>query len=705
MTRSSCHDRDDPASIDSVNVWQALFDSVTDPIFVHDADMRIIRANLAYAQFAGMPMGELLGRPYWQVFPKNDGPIASCIHAREVGEQRDEEFTLENGKIFTSSAFPITDDSGLTQYSLHIMKDISDHKRSEIASQLGAQVFLHSTEGMMVTDADNIILAINPAFTKITGYSESDILGKTPRILHSGQQDKAFYQEMWRALSSEGHWRGEIRNRRKDGAIYIESLVINTIYNQDGTVSRRIALFSNITEKKKLEEQIWQQANFDSLTGLPNRRLFHDRLTQGIKRTQREHAKLALIFLDLDHFKEINDALGHDMGDTLLSEAARRITSCVRESDTVARMGGDEFTIILPLLNRTGGIDYITANILERLAEPFTLGAEQAFVTASIGIALYPDDAADVEALISNADQAMYAAKNLGRNRSCYFTSALQETAQNRMRLTNDLRAALAESQFLVYYQPIIELATGIVRKAEALIRWQHPIRGLIAPDEFIPLAEETGMIVTIGDWVFKQAACQVKRLRALHHADFQISVNKSPLQFRNDASFFKTWFSHFHQLELPEPAIVIEITESLLMDNNSAITDKLLAFHDAGIQVALDDFGTGYSTLSYLKKFHIDYLKIDRMFVNNLERDADNVALCEAIIVMAHKLRLKVIAEGVETEAQRKILAEAGCDYAQGYLFSRPVPAAELEAFLHIAPGLDPAVAETRCPNTHPAR
>lgn len=705
MTRSSCHDRDDPASIDSVNVWQALFDSVTDPIFVHDADMRIIRANLAYAQFAGMPMDELLGRPYWQVFPKNDGPIASCIHAREVGEQRDEEFTLENGKIFTSSAFPITDDSGLTQYSLHIMKDISDHKRSEIASQLGAQVFLHSTEGMMVTDADNIILAINPAFTKITGYSESDILGKTPRILHSGQQDKAFYQEMWRALNSEGHWRGEIRNRRKDGAIYIESLVINTIYNQDGTVSRRIALFSNITEKKKLEEQIWQQANFDSLTGLPNRRLFHDRLTQGIKRTQREHAKLALIFLDLDHFKEINDALGHDMGDTLLSEAARRITSCVRESDTVARMGGDEFTIILPLLNRTGGIDYITANILERLAEPFTLGAEQAFVTASIGIALYPDDAADVEALISNADQAMYAAKNLGRNRSCYFTSALQETAQNRMRLTNDLRAALAESQFLVYYQPIIELATGIVRKAEALIRWQHPIRGLIAPDEFIPLAEETGMIVTIGDWVFKQAAYQVKRLRALHHADFQISVNKSPLQFRNDASFFKTWFSHFHQLELPEPAIVIEITESLLMDNNSAITDKLLAFRDAGIQVALDDFGTGYSTLSYLKKFHIDYLKIDRMFVNNLERDADNVALCEAIIVMAHKLRLKVIAEGVETEAQRKILAEAGCDYAQGYLFSRPVPAAELEAFLHIAPGLDPAVAETRCPNTHPAR
>ncbi|ARU30314.1 hypothetical protein CAP31_00580 [Sulfuriferula sp. AH1] len=690
MTRSSCHSRDDLTSTDGINVWQALFDSVTDPIFVHDADMRIVRANLAYAQYAGMPIGELLGRPYWEVFPKNDGPITSFVHASGTGEQKNGEFTLKSGETFTSSAFPIKDGSGQICYSLHIMKDISSHKRSEIASQLGAQVFLHSTEGMMVTDANNTILAINPAFTRITGYNESDIIGKTPRILHSGQQDKAFYQAMWRALTNEGHWRGEIRNRRKDGEIYTESLVINTIYNPDGTVSRRIALFSNITEKKKLEEQIWHQANFDSLTGLPNRRLFHDRLTQGIKRTHREHAKLALIFLDLDHFKEVNDALGHDMGDTLLSEAARRITSCVRESDTVARMGGDEFTIILPLLNHTGGIDYITENILKQLAEPFALGAEQAFVTASIGIALYPDDASDIESLISKADQAMYAAKNLGRNRSCYFTSALQETAQNRMRLTSDLRAALAGSQFLVYYQPIIELATGNVHKAEALIRWQHPVRGVIAPDEFIPLAEETGMIVTIGDWVFKQAACQVKRLRALHHADFQISVNESLAQFRSDASLFKTWFSHFHELELAEPAIVIEITENLLMDNSSVITDKLLAFRDAGIQVALDDFGTGYSTLSYLKKFHIDYLKIDRMFVNNLEQNADNVALCEAIIVMAHKLRLKVIAEGVETEAQRKILADAGCDYAQGYLFSKPVPAAELEAFLHIAPDLD---------------
>jgi PAS domain S-box len=250
MTRFPCHSRDDLTSLDSMNVWQALFDSVTDPIFVHDADMRIIRANLAYSQHAGMPIDELLGRPYWQVFPKHDGPIASCIHAREDGEQKDEEFTLENGKTFTSSAFPIKDECGLTHYSLHIMKDVSDHKRAEIALQLGAQVFLHSTEGMMVTDADNIILAVNPAFTRITGYSEEEALGKTPRILHSGQQDKAFYQAMWHALQHDGHWRGEIRNRRKDGALYTESLVINTIYNPDGTVSRRIALFSNITEKK-----------------------------------------------------------------------------------------------------------------------------------------------------------------------------------------------------------------------------------------------------------------------------------------------------------------------------------------------------------------------------------------------------------------------------------------------------------------------
>lgn len=687
MTDSSQHSRNNASDSDSPHVWQALFDAVTDPIFVHDADMRIIRANLAYLQYAGMPLHEVLGQPYWKIFPRHDGPIASCIHARQLGIKEEEEITLDSGEVFISSAFPIKDETGRFCHFIHIMKDITARKRSEIALQLTAQVYLHSTEGMMITDASNTIIAVNPAFTDITGYSEDEIVGKTPRTLQSGQQDAAFYQAMWRALSSDGHWRGEIKNRRKDGEIYTESLVINTIYDQDGMVSRRIALFSNITEKKKLEEQVWQQANFDSLTGLPNRRLFHDRLAQGIKKTHREGAMLALIFLDLDHFKEVNDALGHDMGDTLLIEAARRITECVRESDTVARMGGDEFTIILPLLTHTGSINSITENILNRLAQPFTLGTEQVFVTASIGIALYPNDATDIEALISNADQAMYVAKNLGRNRFSYFTEALQEAAQERMHLTNDLRLALAGNQFCVHYQPIIELATGNFHKAEALIRWQHPTRGLLAPDEFIPLAEETGMIVGIGDWVFREAARQVKRLRSLHHADFQISINKSPVQFRNDASLFKSWFSYFAELNLVEQAIVIEITEHLLMEHSTPITDKLLAFRDAGIQVALDDFGTGYSTLSYLKKFHIDYLKIDRMFVSNLEQDADNVALCEAIIVMAHKLRLKVIAEGVETEAQCQILTDAGCDYAQGYLFSRPVPATELEAFLHIPP------------------
>ena len=408
--------------------------------------------------------------------------------------------------------------------------------------------------------------------------------------------------------------------------------------------------------------------------------MFHDRLAQEIKKAARTQLPLALLFIDLDRFKEVNDTLGHDKGDILLKDAAQRLSRCVREADTVARLGGDEFTVILGGLHDVSNVERIASDILRKLAEPFLLGGEAVYVSGSIGVTFYPKDGTEVDELLKNADQAMYDAKRLGRNRYSYFTPAMQEATQAQMRLANELRGALADHQFRVFYQPIVELATGIVRTAEALVRWQHPLRGLVSPAEFIPVAEQTGMIVDIGDWVFREAASQAARWRMSHYAEFKISVNKSAVQFRNHGSNHSEWFAHLTKLGLPAQSIVMEITQGLLLDANATITDQLLEFRDAGMQISIDDFGAGHSTPAFLNKFKIDYIKIDQSFVGKLSPDSEDMHICESIISMAHTLGMRVIAEGVETEGQRDLLAAIGCDFGQGYLFSRPVPAEEFE-------------------------
>ncbi len=425
------------------------------------------------------------------------------------------------------------------------------------------------------------------------------------------------------------------------------------------------------------------QANFDTLTGLPNRRMFRERLEQEIKKSNRSSTPIALMFIDLDHFKEVNDTLGHDIGDILLIEASRRISDCVRATDIVARLGGDEFTVLLTEVEDVTSVERIAQSITQKLATFFQLKEEVAYVSASIGITLYPNDATDIEGLFKNADQAMYVAKEQGRNRHSYFTHALQEAAQTRLRLINDLRGALAGNQFMVHFQPIVDMATGRINKAEALIRWNHPERGLVSPAQFIPLAEETGLILEIGDWVFYESMRCAKRWRTLYNPVFQVSVNKSPIQFYKDGDEHAVWLAHLRDIDMPGEGLVIEITEGLLLDSNTSINGALLTLRNADIQVSIDDFGTGYSSLSYLKKFDIDYLKIDQSFVRHLEIDHNDLVLCEAIIVMAHKLGIKVVAEGVETERQRDMLAAAECDYAQGYLYSKPIPADEFEELL----------------------
>ena len=461
------------------------------------------------------------------------------------------------------------------------------------------------------------------------------------------------------------------------------TLLLNALGSMVILVIAGLVIHFKTIERSKA--QLWKRANFDVLTQLPNRDMFRDRLSQEIKKSDRTGQPLALMLIDLDQFKEVNDTLGHDMGDILLQEAARRILNCVRESDTVARLGGDEFTVVLSQLANASHAEDIAQKIIKRLSEPFTLNLEVAHISASLGITLYPVDALDIDSMMRNADQAMYVAKNNGRNRYSHFTASLQETAQKRLRLTNDLRTALAGQQFRLHFQPIVDLHTDRIHKAEALLRWQHPVRGMVSPAEFIPLAEETHLIVEIGVWIRREALIWCERWNNLNPDGFQISINKSPVEFMDDSdsdrveSFVKELSDH----GLCGKNFVFEITEGLLLNADSRINTKLMALRDAGIQVSIDDFGTGYSSLSYLKKLDIDYLKIDQSFVRNLERDSNDMALCEAIIVMAHKLGLKVIAEGVESLAQRDFLTRAGCDYGQGYLFSRPVPPEEFEAWL----------------------
>jgi len=667
--------------------FRTLFEGAGDGIFIMDMTGRYVDVNERGARMLGYTRDEVLGMSTPDILPAHernrlppDWADWKKDHANHyvVSEW---EFVRKDGSVFDGEAnVTLLPDE---RHYMGIVRDISERKRTEASMKLAAMVYQESSEGMMITDADNRIIAVNPAFERITGYQAGDVIGKNPNILKSPRQDDTLYQSMWQAINETGRWKGEIWNRAKDGREFAESLAINTTYNPDGSVFRRVALFSDITEKKQSDDLIWHQANFDALTGLPNRNLFRDHLRHEIRNARRTNLPIALMFLDLDGFKDINDTLGHDMGDLLLKEVAGRLKRCVREIDTVARLGGDEFTVILSELHDAGNVDRIARHILREIARPVTLGDEIAHVSASIGITFYPQDASELESLLKNADQAMYAAKQGGRSRYHFFTQEMQEAALSRTRLVNDLRGALEGGQFEIAFQPIVDLNTGYVGKAEALIRWRHPERGLITPDEFISAAEETGLITSFGNWVMQEAVRQAARCRERHHPDFQISVNISPVQLRNGNISLSTWSGYLHQAGLSGDAIAIEVTEELLLDANEKARRQILDFRDAGIEVSLDDFGTGYSSLSYLKKFDIDYVKIDKMFVRNLTQGGDDRALCEAIIVMAHKLGVRVIAEGVENDDQARELADAGCDYAQGYLFSMPLSAQELDNLL----------------------
>jgi len=594
-----------------------------------------------------------------------------CVYHTEVGAFDEEMIALLNEMSIDISF-------ALDNFDREVKR-----KTAEESQKLAASVYAASGEAMVITSAERTIIDVNPAFCEITGYTKEEIQGKQNDILRSSEYAPGVYESMIEQVAKYGKWQGEIFARRKNGESFPIWLTVNSVFHEDGSLNYRVSLFTDITQKKASEELIWTQANLDLLTGLPNRHMFNDRLAHEISKSNRSDLPLALLFLDLDRFKEVNDTLGHSMGDTLLKITAQRLKDSLRKTDTIARLGGDEFTIILSELEDISIVYRVTQSILNSIAKPYQLNNELAYVTVSIGITFYPDDATDAETLIKNADQAMYDAKNAGRNRISFFTKSMQKAAEDKMRLANELHHALSNNQIWVAYQPIIDLKTGQITKAEALARWNHPTLGMISPSQFIPITEHNGLIVKIGDWIFKQALQQVKHLQETYHPEFQISVNKSPIQIHDKYNITEPWHMQLKDSGLSGKSIIAEITEGLLLENNEFISEKLFEFRDAGIQVALDDFGTGYSSLSYLQKFDIDYIKIDKSFVHNLDYSQESIALCEAIIVMAHKLGMKVVAEGIETEQQSQILKTIDCDFGQGYLFHKPMTGEALESLL----------------------
>lgn len=558
--------------------------------------------------------------------------------------------------------------------------DITTRKQKEEALRLSSSVYENSQEAISVTDESGIILSVNAAFSKITGFSQPEVVGKTHSILKSGKQDHSFHQKMWHELNAQGRWEGEIWNRRKNGEIYAEWLSINTIYDESNRPYRRIALFSDISQRKASEDLIKRQANFDSLTGLPNRRMFIDHLNHEINLASVQKYPIHLLMIDLDRLTEINDSLGYLVGDELIKQSAEKIQNCLQASHLVARIAGDVFAVILPNESSQNDIESIVKRIQAILTTAFDVENHNVYLTSSIGIASLPIHASTSEVLIQCSNLALESAKQQGRNQRSYYVPMMKQSTQYKYAVSTDLRKALACNQFQLFYQPIVDLKTRSVHKAEALIRWHHPQQGIISPADFIPVAEATGAIIEIGNWVFKEAVKQVESWRETIASNFQISINKSPIQFKSEDVHLYDWFDYLTQHRLSGEAIVVEMTEGLLMDSGPIVASKLFAMSDAGMQIALDDFGTGYSSLSYIKKYDVDYLKIDQIFVSNLTADSDDSAICESVIAMAHKLGIKVIAEGIETKEQLELLAKWGCDYGQGYYFCKPIPADQFE-------------------------
>ena len=676
------------------DAWAALIlDTVPEAMLVVDEQGRIVRANAHACEIFGYPPGALAGLDVESLIPERfranhaskRSKFMELPHSRAMGEGRE-----LVGLRRDNSEFPC--ELGLA--TLHHMNrsfvvvsimDITARKHEEEELRIAAIAF-ESQSGMTVTDRHGVILRVNRAFTSLTGYAREEVLGKTLAILRSGRHSPEFYRQMWATISEKGYWQGQIWNRRKNGRIYAEWLTITAVTASDGSVTHYVGTFSDITENSEAEAQIHRLAYYDALTQLPNRRLLQDRLSQALATCARSEQYGAVLFLDLDNFKTLNDTRGHDTGDQLLVEVTRRLRMAVRECDTVARLGGDEFIVLLEELS--GDADE-AAKLAKQIGEklgiaiglPCHIDGADFHCTASIGIRLFHAQET-VEELLKHADLAMYQAKTAGRNTLRFFDPAMQARLDERSELETELRKALKHQQLQLYYQPQLD-AGGRIVGAETLLRWHHPTRGMVAPDTFIPLAEDSGLILPIGQWVLETACTQLAIWSALENSrDLVLAVNVSARQFRQP-DFVEQVKAVLASSDANPRCLKLELTESLVLDNVADTIEKMQQLKAIGVSFSMDDFGTGYSSLAYLTQLPLDQLKIDRSFVLNLPDNINDGIIAKTIISMGRSLALDVIAEGVETEGQYEFLERNGCHAYQGYLYSKAVPLDGFEAYL----------------------
>ncbi len=566
---------------------------------------------------------------------------------------------------------------------LHVVwRDITQRNKTEEELRLANYVMESTSEGIVVTDMDLKIIEVNPAYCELLGYTRNEVIGRNAGFAKSGRHDAEFYEVIWHSLNATGQWQGEIWDRKKSGEVFPIYLRLNVVRDVSGRPRFYTGLFSDISHQKKTEEQLEELAFYDPLTKLPNRTLFHQRLRQDLKNCRREKKKLALLFIDLDRFKYINDSLGHSRGDLMLVAVGERIQQAVRSMDTVARMGGDEFTVIITDLKDEFTAGEVAAKILKEVIQPVWIGEHEIIPHMSIGISLFPKDGENVEDLTRYADMAMYHAKNEGGDHFYFFLESMNKESQKRLVLENDMNNGLCNAQFVPYYQPIVDLRSGKIVGVEALARWHHPDRGLIMPDEFIPLAEESGLITMLGQQILQQACLQVKQWMDQYSQELTLAVNLSGRQFNSKElvqdiqnTLEETGFSHGN--------LILEITESMMMGHVDRVRNQLDQLHATGIKLAIDDFGTGYSSLGYLQRFPLNSLKIDRSFVTHLLNDRNKRAIVKAIISMANAMDLDVVAEGVESREQALYLKQLDCKKVQGYYFSKPLPAIQFEKLL----------------------
>ena len=667
---------------------QATLEAIPDLMLELDAQGHLLQLHSqashplqpAWPDCAGQPITALLP-------PEASAAMMAALHdAHTTGHSQGREYPLhlpnQTLRWFElSGTLKAGNPLDPVSHVILLARDITTRKRAEEQLKLASHFFEGSSEGFVITDAHQRIIKVNRTFTQITGYSVEEMLGKSPAALSSGRHSRSFYRQMWQQINAVGQWQGEVWNRRKNGEVYPEWLSITRVPDAQGQTAYYLAIFSDTSQRKEQEARIRYLAYYDPLTGLANRSLLKDRAQHDLAQCKRHQTPLSLLFIDLDHFKQINDSLGHQVGDQLLKQVGERLGQQVREQDTVARMGGDEFVTVLPETNDEGAA-LVARNFLERLSQPYQVGPHELTVTPSIGIALYPNDGTDFDTLYRCADTAMYRAKQNGRSSFSFFTTEMQAQSVRRLQIENALRRALERDQLWLQYQPQMSLRNHQLIGMEVLLRWNHPEWGPVSPAEFIPVAENSRQILAIGEWVLRTATAQAKAWQDQGLPPIIVAINLSAVQFRQP-DLPDLVGTILHDTGLAPEWLELELTESVAMHDPEGAIATMQQLHQRGVRMSVDDFGTGYSSLNYLKRFQIYKLKIDQSFVRDVTRSPEDARIVEAIVQMAESMGLTTIAEGVETPEQLEFLRSHGCREIQGYHLSRPLGAADFEAFV----------------------